>query len=129
MTNPLPRRHSNLWWLSRRPYFIFFLREWSSLFIALYAVLLVILTSKVLDGEAAYRAYVDDVLESPLLIAFHAVALFFAVLHTATWFRAVPKGLAVRRGEDLVSPVLIIGANYAIWAVVTAVVAAVFLLD
>ena len=129
MTNPLPRRHSNLWWLSRRPYFIFFLREWSSLFIAIYAVLLVLLTSKVLDGEASYRSYVDDVLGSPVLIVFHVVALLFAVLHTVTWFGAVPKGLPLRRGEDLVPPVLMIGANYVIWAVVTTVVAAIFLLD
>ena len=129
MTNPLPRRHSNLWWLSRRPYFVFFLREWSSLFIALYAVLLVILTSKVLDGEVAYRGYVDDVLGSPVLIAFHVVALCFAVLHTVTWFGAVPKGLPLRRGEDLVPPALMIGASYVIWAVVTVVVAAVFLLN
>ena len=122
MTNPLPRRHSNLWWVSRRPYFVFFLREWSSLFIAIYAVLLVLLTSKVLDGEASYRSYVNDVLESPVLIAFHAVALLFAVLHTVTWFGAVPKGLPLRRGEDLVPPVLMIGANYVIWAAVTAAV-------
>ncbi|MDP6604894.1 MAG: fumarate reductase subunit C [Dehalococcoidia bacterium] len=129
MANPLPRRHSNLWWLKRRPYFIFFLREWSSLFIAGYAVLLLILTSKVLDGEAAYNSYVNDVLESPLLIGFHVVALLFAVLHTVTWFGAVPKGLALRRGEDPVPPSLIIGGSYAAWAVVTIVVAAVFLLD
>jgi fumarate reductase subunit C len=115
--------------MKRRPYFIFFLREWSSLFIAIYAVLLVVLTSKVLDGEASYQNYVSDVLESPVLIAFHAVALAFAVLHTVTWFGAVPKGLPLRRGEDLVPPALMIGSNYVVWAVVTAVVAAVFLLD
>jgi fumarate reductase subunit C len=115
--------------LKRRPYFIFFLREWSSLFIAGYAVLLLVLTSKVLDGEAAYDSFVNDVLESPLLIAFHVVALLFAVLHTVTWFGAVPKGLALRRGEDPVPPSLIIGGSYAAWAVVTVVAAAVFLLD
>ena len=127
MAGPLPRRHSNLWWLSRRPYAVFMLREWSALVVAIYVVLLLVLVTKVRDGVAAYDGYVDF-LQSPPLIAFHVVALLFALLHTATWFQAVPKGLPLRRGEERVPPALMIGGNYVAWAAVSAVVAALFLL-
>lgn len=129
MAGPLPRTHSNAWWLKRRTYFVFMMREWSALFVAVYAVLLLVLVSKVQDGAAPFADYVDDVLQSPLMIVFHVVALLFALLHTVTWFAAVPKGLPLRRGEDLVPPVLMIGGNYVVWAAVSAVVALIFLLD
>ena len=128
MAGPLPRRHSNAWWLKRRSYAVFMAREWSALFVAIYVVLLLLLVAKVDAGERAFDDYVD-VLQSPPLIVFHVVALLFALLHTVTWFQAMPKGLPLRRGEEPVPPVLMIGANYVVWAVVSAVVAAVFLLD
>ena len=126
-SDPYPRQHSNAWWLKHRPYTVFMAREWSSVFLAVYVVLLLVLITKVQDGQPAYEDYVDF-LQSPLLIAFHVVALLFALLHTVTWFAAVPKGLPLRRGEALVPPALMIGGNYVAWAVVSAVVAAVFLL-
>ncbi len=128
MTNPYPRQHSNAWWLKRRPYTAFMVREWSAVFLAGYVVLLLLLVMKVQDGGKSYEDYVDF-LQSPPLLAFHVVALLFALLHTVTWFAAVPKGLPLRRGENLVPPALMIGGNYVAWAVVSAVVAAVFLLD
>ena len=128
MAGPLPRTHSNAWWLKRRTYFVFMMREWSALFVAVYAALLLVLMSKVQDGAAPFEDYVDF-LQSPLMIAFHVVALLFALLHTVTWFAAVPKGLPLRRGEELVPPMLMIGGNYVVWAAVSAVVALIFLLD
>ena len=127
MARPYPRTVSRTWWLRRWPYRIFMLRELSSVFVAVYMVLLLVLTAKVHDGASAFADYLE-VLRSPVLIAFHVVALLFAVLHTVTFFQAVPKGLPLRRGEERVPPALMIGANYVAWLVVTAVVAAVFLL-
>ena len=126
MARPYPRQHSNTWYLGRRPYRIFMLREWSATFVALYVVLLLVLAGKVRDGEAAFDAYVEDVLQHPLLIAVHAVMLLFALLHTVTWFSAMPKGLRLRRGEQEVPPVLVIGANYAAWVMVSVIVALLF---
>ena len=128
MAGPLPRRHSNTWWLRRWPYRIFMLREWSASFVAVYVVLLLVLVQRVNDGLTAYEGYLDF-LQSPPLIAFHVVALLFALLHTATWFQAVPKGLPLKRGETRVPPMLMIAGSYAAWAAVSAVVALIFLLD
>lgn len=127
MARPYPRIVSNTWWLKRWPYRIFMLRELSAVLLAAYVVLLLVLVTKVHDGVAAFQDY-RDLLQSPVLIAFHVVALLFALLHTVTWFQAVPKGLPLRRGEERVPPALLIGANYLAWLVVTVGVAAIFLL-
>jgi fumarate reductase subunit C len=127
MPRPYPRQHSNTWYLKRTPYRIFMLREWSATFIALYFVLFVAFVGEVKEGEAAFDAFVADVLQNPLVIVFHVIALLFAVLHTVTWFQAVPKAVVVRRGEDAVPPSLMIGSNYVAWLAVSAIVAAIFI--
>jgi len=127
MARPYPRTVSNIWWLKRWPYRIFMLRELSSVFLAAYVVLLLVLVTKVHDGAKEFAGYLDF-LQSPVLIAFHVVALLFVLLHTVTWFQAVPKGLPLRRGEERVPPALVIGATYVALLVVTVVVALIFLL-
>ena len=128
MPNPYHRTPSNTWYLARWPYRIFILREWSATFMYIYMLLLLGLMQKVLTSEAAYHDYVDF-LKSPLLIAFHVVALLFTLLHTVTWFQAVPKAMPVRRGEDKVPAVLMIAPAYVTMLGVSVVVAAIFLMD
>ena len=128
MARPYPRQHSKTWYLKRAPYRIFILREWSATFVAAYFGLLVVLAGKARDGEGALAAYVEDVLQNPLLILFHLLALAFAVLHTVTWFGAMPKGLRVRRGDEFVPGYLMIGANYAALAGISLVIAAALVL-
>ncbi len=118
---PYPRQHSNTWFLKRWPYRIFMLRELSAVFLALYVVLLLVLVGKVHDGPSAFKDYVVT-LRSPALIVFSIVALLFALLHSATWFQAVPKGLPLRRGEEKVPPLLLIGANYVVMLGLTVIV-------
>ena len=126
MAKPYPRQHSNTWFLKRRPYRLFMLRELSAVFLAVYVVLMLILVSKVYDGEVAYEHY-RDFLQSPLVIFFHLVTLAFALLHTATWFQAVPKAIRVRRGEEFVPPEALIGAHVLVWLGVSGVIIGIFL--
>jgi fumarate reductase subunit C len=121
-----PRQRSNLWYLKRRPYQLFMLREFSSIFIAGYTVLLVILALKVHNGAGSFADFVQT-LRSPWLIAFNIVALLAALLHTATWFLAVPSALQLRIGEEKVEPRLLIGAAYGGMLFVSAVLLAIFL--
>jgi fumarate reductase subunit C len=103
------------------------LRELSAVFLALYTVLLLVLVMKVQEGPTAFADYVDT-LRSPLLVGVHVLIMAFALLHTVTWFQAVPKGLPLRRGEEAVPPRLMIGATYALLLAVTVVVIAIGLL-
>ena len=126
MARPLPRRSSAMWWNRSMPYRIFLLRELSAVSIAIYMVLLLILVQQVRDGEGSFDDYLD-VLQKPVVVISHIVALLFALLHTVTWFQAVPKALPLKIGERRVPPMQLIAGNYVIWAVVSVVVLIVFL--
>ena len=108
-----------MWWLSRRAYFLIFLREITSVFIAAYTVLLIILIGKVGGDKTSYDAYFAFFI-SPGLLTFHLLAFMFAVLHSITFFNLIPKGIAIRIGQRRVHPALISGFHYAAWFVVTA---------
>lgn len=108
---PYPRQRSKAWFLKRWPYRIFVLRELSAVFLAAYTVLLLVLVHKVHDGPHAFRDF-ERTLNSPGLLTLNSVILLFALLHTVTWFQAVPKALPLRRGEAKVPPRLLIGAHY-----------------
>jgi fumarate reductase subunit C len=128
VARPLPRRHSNTWYLGRTPYRVFILREWSATFIALYFVVLVVLAARARDGAASLGEYVEDALKNPLMVAFHLVALAFALLHTVTWFQAVPKAMRMRRGDEMVPASLLVGSVYVAWLGASIIVAALFFL-
>jgi len=110
------------WWLKRSPYLLFMIRELTSVFVAAYVVIFLMMIRSLNEGQAAYEACLAE-LESPLAISFHVVALAFAVFHTVTWFHLTPKAMAVRIGEERVKPALIIAPNYVAWAVLSAMVA------
>lgn len=119
---PYIRPMPTTWWLQRRPYFIFMLRELSSVFIAAYLILLLVMIHRVSQGPAAYDSFLES-LRSPVAIFFHVVALAFALLHTITWFNLTPQAIAVHIGEERIRPGLIIAPNYVAWVIVSAVVA------
>src|SRR3954468_14727288 len=116
-----PRQQSNTWYLKRWPYRIFMLREFSAVFLAGYMIVLLVLVMKIHDGRSSFEAFADT-LQSPWLIAFNTVALLFALLHTFTWFLAVPSAVQIRRGEEKLPPRLLIGAAYAAMLAASAVV-------
>ncbi len=125
MPGPLPRAKSNTWWNRRWPYRVFLLRELSAFAVAAYMVVLLLLVQAVRAGD---RSFID-VLEDPRMVAVHIVVLAFALLHTATWFRAMPKGLPLKLGGRRVPPRMIILGSYVAWAAASLVVLAVFLVE
>jgi fumarate reductase subunit C len=116
---PYPRRRSSTWFLARWPYRLFVLRELSAVFLAAYMVVLLLLVGSVHDGIRSYRDF-KNTLDSPGLLAFNSVVLLFALLHSVTWFQAVPKALPLRHGENKVPASLLIGTHYVLMLAVTA---------
>jgi fumarate reductase subunit C/fumarate reductase subunit D len=86
---------SRLWWLKKRTYLLFVLRELSSVFVAWFAVFLMIMVYAIGRGEASYQNFVNWA-ASPVVIVINIVALAFLVLHTATWFVLTPQAMVVR---------------------------------
>ena len=120
------RRVSVWWWLQKRSYAGFVLRELTSVFVAFVAVVYLWELRALVQGPEAYARFLSR-LQTPLFLALHALALVFVLFHTITWFSLTPKAMAVRLGGKRVPDPVIVGVNYAAWVVVSAVVAAVLL--
>jgi fumarate reductase subunit C len=122
MSELLYRRPMSVWWWTRkRTYFLFVMRELSSLFIAWLVFYLLLLVRAVARGEAAYADFLDRA-ASPWLVAVNLVAFAFVLLHTVTWFSLTPKAMVVRLRGRRVPAAAIVGGQYAALAVVSAVV-------
>ncbi len=124
---PYRARVSLLWWLRRRSYLLFAVRELSSVFVAWFVVYLLLLGNAVVSGEAAYQRFLE-LSATPWMLALNLVALLFVVIHALTWFNLASQAMVVRIGRRRVPPVLVAAANYGAWVVVSAVVAWVVLL-
>lgn len=122
MTGPYHRPLPSTWWLQNRAYFLFMIRELTSVFIAAYAMLLLILLYRLNAGRDAYESYLRF-LATPGMVIFHVIALAAALFHTVTWFNLTPKVLVVRMGAQRVPAAVIAGVNYAAWVAVSALVA------
>ena len=115
------RRMGVFWWVHKRSYFLFVMRELSSLFVAWFVVYLLMFIAAVGGGEAKYDAFLDRA-SSPLFLVVNAVALAFLVLHTITWFALTPQAMVLNLGGRRVPGALIIVAQYVGLAAVSAFV-------
>ena len=100
---------------------IFTIRELTSLFVAGYAVFLLVLLYRYGQGREQFHQFFEA-LKSPTSLILHAMTFGFVVFHTVTWFNLTPKVVILWRGEKKVSPGLIVGAHYALWLLVPVVV-------
>jgi fumarate reductase subunit C len=113
------RRIGVFWWVHKRSYFLFVMRELSSLFVAWFVVYLLMFVAAIGGGQQSYDDFLDRA-SSPLLLVLNAVALLFIVLHTITWFSLTPQAMVLRLGGRRVPGWVIIAAQYAGLAVVSA---------
>ena len=118
---PYRRPMSSTWWLNKRNYLLFMLREMTVVFIAAFLVLYLVQLAQLARGAEAYTAFLGR-LASPGWIVFHLLVLVAALYHSITWFNLLPQVMVVRRGEERVPPVLIAGSNYVAWLVISVVI-------
>ncbi len=114
------------WWLKKRQYFLFMLREFSSVFIAIFLVVFLLQLYQLRRGPQAYAAFAQ-MLASPGWIIFHVIALLFALYHTLTWLNLMPQTLVIRLGKRQVPPMLITAVNIGGWLGVSLVILWLFL--
>ena len=110
------------WWLERRAYFSFIVRELTCLFVGAFAVLTLLQVRAVGDGPEEYAAFAA-MLGSPAFVVFSLLAFLAVLFHAVTWFKAVPTTIVLRLGENRVPAGVIAGAHYAGWLAASAVVA------
>lgn len=120
--SPYIRHYPNTWWLKRRSYFLFMVREFTSIFVAGYCVFLLYFFYKLSQGPEAYYRVIE-LLKCPLSVILHIIAFIFAVYHSITWFNLTPKIFILRIGEEKLPSFLISGANFIAWIVISAILA------
>ena len=113
---------SRFWWLHRRSYLLFVLREVSCVFVAWSVVFLLLMVDAVHAGDAAYQRFTQWA-QGPWVLTLNVVALIFVVFHAITWFNLAPQAMVVRMRGRRLAPGPIAAAHYAAWAVGTAVIA------
>ena len=113
-------RMSTYWWLQRRSYLAFILREVSSVFVAWFVVYLLMLVRAASRGALAYQHFLDWS-ATPAVLLLNVITLFFLVLHAITWFNLAPQAMVVRFGSTRVPGFMIAASNYVAWAVASAV--------
>ena len=113
---------SVLWWLHRRSYAFFVLREISAVFVAWAVVFVLLLVRAVAQGDAGYRAFLGWA-ATPWVVVLNVVTLAFLVLHAVTWFNLTPAAMVVRVGGRRLPAQAVAAGAHAAWLVVSAVVA------
>jgi succinate dehydrogenase subunit C len=120
-----PRWHrtrvSTYWWLERRSYALFILRELSSVFVAWFVVYLLVLINAVGQSDVAYRQFLEWS-RNPFVVLLNIVSFFFVALHVVTWFNLAPQAMVVHVSGRRLPGSWITASNYAALVVVSTVI-------
>jgi fumarate reductase subunit C len=81
------------WW-KRDPFFVRYMaREVTSIFVVLYAGILLVTLLRLAEGEASYAAWLAT-LQSPAMLLVQALLVPVFLYHTLSWFQIMPKTMA-----------------------------------
>ena len=109
---------SNTWWLDKKQYILFVIRELTSIFVAGYCLFLLFFIVKIGDEKETYKLLIIF-LKSPLILVFHLISFPFIFYHTITWFNLTPKIMVLQIGEEKVPKELIAGLVYISWGLLS----------
>lgn len=109
------------WYFANSKYAIHVLNELTSIFIGLYALILLWGIGAVARGPAAYQAFLDS-LTGPGTLSLVWLTTIVIFYHAIAWFKVTPKAMVVQKGEEFVPGSLIAGAHYLIWIALSLVV-------
>lgn len=108
------------WW-RKNPYFVrYMIREGSSVFLAAYAVILLVGLYRLTQGEDAYEGW-RAALTSPWSILFHWLAFAAVGYHAFTWWQVAPKTAPDLRIGGRPFPEILITAGGCVATVVASV--------
>ena len=121
------KRPMGSWWRRNSFYSWYMVREGSSVFVTVYALVLLTGLWRLTQGQEAFDAWRAS-LASPVAVVFHALALWMFIMHTLSWFKVMPKTMPfVRVGGKRVADQTIINAGKIAAVVCTVLVYIVFL--
>lgn len=99
------------WFLTHARYKSYMSHEVSSVFVALYMWLLIDGLLRLAKGPEAWEAWLAFI-KHPLVVIISLIAFAFFIIHTTSWFKAVPQAMRIQTGDHFVDGKLIIGGHY-----------------
>lgn len=115
---PYHSKMSIFWWVKRKPYVYFIVRELTSLFVAAYAVILLFQLNALRHGPEAWEGLIAS-FSTPFSITLHIVILGFVLFHTITWFKLAPSAMVLKVGKKKIPGIAIIAVNFVMWIVLS----------
>ena len=115
------RPMSPTWWLRNRRYFLFMMRELSSVFVAAFVLLFLYEHFLLSKGPVVHEAFQAS-LRTPKFIAFYAIAFAFSLYHTITWLGVIGRIQVVRIGSYKVPPALVTAGAFATFFAASAII-------
>jgi fumarate reductase subunit C len=109
------------WYLANRSYTIHMINELTSLFVGIFALILLWGIGAVSRGKEAYEAFLTN-LKGPWMVALLWITTIVVFYHAIAWFKVTPKAMPIQRGEEFVPASVIAGAHYVAWIVLSLVV-------
>ena len=100
------------WW-KKNPYFVeYMVHESTALFVAAYALTLLVGLLRLSQGEVAWNGWLDA-MKSPLAVVFHLALLVAIAYHAFTWFKLFPLTMPpVVVGGKKVAPDVIVRSGF-----------------
>ena len=107
------------WWLRQSNYFQYMMRELSSLFIALFTLLLIAGIWQLSSGQAAFTEWLSDLWGRFFWLSI--ICLIFATYHSVSWFWVTPKAMPLSILGKPVPGSVIIAAHLIAWLLISIV--------
>ena len=111
-----------LWWTQKWVHTKFILRDITCVFVAFYAIMLMIQISAISRGSESYDAFFKW-LQTPGSLILHFIAFLFLLLHSITWFSLFQKAVVLRIGNRPIPGSAITASHFFAWIVISAIIA------
>jgi fumarate reductase subunit C len=121
-TRVYPWRMPGTWWTRKRHYFLYMVREFTALPLALWLLWLLVEIKRAGGGAAAYGPH-----STPLFIAFSLVCLGFALYHSITFLSLAGVIIHLKVLDRPVPSRLIVLSQFGLWALASIVIGAVLI--
>ena len=118
LTKTYKKKMPVFWWTQKMSHLIFIAREFTSVAVAFFVLVLLFLIRAVGNGQEAYVAYIE-MLKTPLFMFLSVFSLGGLLFHSISWFNLAPKAMVVKLGKKKVPGLFIVLANYLGWLVIS----------
>jgi fumarate reductase subunit C len=115
----LRRKLTPGWWTANRHYTQYMIREWTSLFVALFSLIYLYGLSLWATGS---RSAFLNLFKNPAMIAFSFIALIFTLYHAVTWFYLLGQVVPMKIGKTTTKPWQALVLNIVLLLVVSSLV-------